>query len=132
MSNRIILLSHGDFAEGLLNSAKMIIGELHNVDVVSLKTEMSSDDFEKSVVSILPVTEENILCFVDMFGGTPCNVATILSKEHNVHIVSGVNLPTFIQSYLNIDKPIKELIEIANQTHKESFVYVNELIEKGR
>ena len=38
-----------------------------------------------------------MLVLVDMFGGTPCNVAMTFLEEGKVEIVTGVNLPMVVR-----------------------------------
>ncbi|EOH89323.1 mannose/fructose/sorbose PTS transporter subunit IIB [Enterococcus villorum] len=99
----IILASHGQFAEGILQSGSMIFGEQENVKAVILKPSEGPDDLraklEEAVASF--DNQEEVLFLVDLWGGTPFNQANTLFEEHKDKwaIVSGLNLPMLIEAY---------------------------------
>ena len=45
----IIIASHGEFAEGILQSATMIVGEQENVAAVVLQPSEGPDDIRKKI-----------------------------------------------------------------------------------
>ena len=87
----IIVGTHGHFGEELVKSAELITGKMEGVRTLSLLPEMSFEDFMKNAEEVLSTTEKPYVVLVDLFGGTPCNVLTVLSKKYNYDIVSGVN-----------------------------------------
>ena len=123
----IIVGTHGHFGEELVKSAELITGKMEGVRTLSLLPEMSFEDFMKNA-------EKPYVVLVDLFGGTPCNVLTVLSKKYNYDIVSGVNLPMLIDLYvktlsmedseIDTDKLAEECID----TLKESGVHTNKQV----
>lgn len=98
----IILASHGDFAEGILQSGAMIFGEQENVKAVTLHPSDSPDDLKVRMIAAIESFDdkEQIIFLVDLWGGTPFNQANNLCGEHpNWAIVSGLNLPMLIEAY---------------------------------
>lgn len=99
----IILASHGDFAEGILQSGSMIFGEQENVKAVTLHPSESPDDLKAKMKAAISTfnNQEQVLFLVDLWGGTPFNQASNLCGEHagNWVIVSGLNLPMLIEAY---------------------------------
>ena len=99
----IILASHGQFAEGILQSGSMIFGEQENVKAVILKPSEGPDDLraklEEAVASF--DNQDEVLFLVDLWGGTPFNQSNTLFEEHKDKwaIVSGLNLPLLIEAY---------------------------------
>lgn len=94
----LILISHGEFAEGLLETAEMILGKIDNAQTVCLYPHEGSEDFQQKFEQALERTEKPVvLC--DIMGGTPCNVAMrFLPKLTGLY--SGMNLPMVI-SYVS-------------------------------
>ena len=98
-----ILASHGQFAEGILQSGSMIFGEQENVKAVILKPSEGPDDLraklEEAVASF--DNQDEVLFLVDLWGGTPFNQSNTLFEEHKDKwaIVSGLNLPMLIEAY---------------------------------
>ncbi len=99
----IILASHGDFANGILQSGSMIFGKQDNVKAVTLSPDEGPDDIKakmEKAIATLDRTDE-VLFLVDLFGGTPFNQASLLVNERGPKwsIVAGLNLPMLIEAY---------------------------------
>lgn len=125
MSNQLIICTHGEFGKEMIRSAEMIVGKLEGVYSFSLKMGMQPMDFRQQVVDLIEAhPEDQFLCLVDLFGGTPCNMATSINKE-NLEIVSGLNLAMLIETYSLLQTTsIQALKDIAIQTLLNSGVDV--------
>ena len=98
----IILATHGEFAEGILQSGTMIFGEQENVKAVTLHPSDSPESLKERMLSAIATfdNQNEILFLVDLWGGTPFNQANTLCGEHpNWAIVAGLNLPMLIEAY---------------------------------
>ncbi|OOH91813.1 PTS sugar transporter subunit IIA [Pasteurellaceae bacterium 15-036681] len=95
----LILISHGEFAEGLLETAEMILGEIPNAQTVCLYPHEGSDDFKLKFEQALAKADGEIVVFCDIMGGTPCNVAMRFLPQL-AGLYSGMNLPMVI-SYVS-------------------------------
>lgn len=99
----IILASHGEFANGILQSASMIFGEQDNVQSVTLKSSEGPGDIRRKMEEAIASFEndEEVLFLVDLWGGTPFNQASALITEHGDKwaMVAGLNLPMLIEAY---------------------------------
>lgn len=125
MSNQLIICTHGEFGKEMIRSAEMIVGKLEGVYSFSLKMGMQPMDFRQQVVDLIEaLPEDQFLCLVDLFGGTPCNMVTSINKE-NLEIVSGFNLAMLIETYSLLQTTsIQALKDIAIQTLLNSGVDV--------
>ncbi len=118
----IILASHGEFANGILQSATMIFGEQENVKAVILLPGEGPDDLRKKLEDAISSfdNQDEILFLVDLWGGTPFNQASGLVDGHDGKwlVVSGLNLPMVIGAYgarLTADTAQEVLEEILNE-----------------
>ncbi|WP_337017928.1 mannose/fructose/sorbose PTS transporter subunit IIA [Oceanobacillus massiliensis] len=99
----IIIASHGEFANGILQSGEMIFGEQENVKAVTLMPSEGPDDvrakMEEAIASF--DNQDEVLFLVDLWGGTPFNQASSLMEEHQDKwaIVAGLNLAMLIESF---------------------------------
>lgn len=131
----IVIGTHGRFGEELVNSARMIAGALENVECCSLLPEYSFEDYMKLVDETMAKKEGLTIVLVDLYGGTPCNVFTVMSKKYHYQVLTGLNLPILIDLYLKLanmvetDVTIEKIIEESMQTHKESCVHTNKQLE---
>ena len=98
-----ILASHGEFANGILQSGSMIFGEQENVKAVTLMPSEGPDDIKAKMQEAIATfdDQEEVLFLVDLWGGTPFNQANSLFEAHKDKwaIVAGMNLPMVIEAY---------------------------------
>ncbi|MCU9613445.1 mannose/fructose/sorbose PTS transporter subunit IIA [Caldibacillus lycopersici] len=99
----IIIASHGEFANGILQSGAMIFGEQENVKAVTLMPSEGPDDVKAKMKEAIASfdNQDEVLFLVDLWGGTPFNQANSLMEDHKDKwaIVSGMNLPMLIEAY---------------------------------
>ncbi|BAC15331.1 mannose/fructose/sorbose PTS transporter subunit IIA [Oceanobacillus iheyensis] len=99
----IIIATHGEFAEGILQSGEMIFGKQENVEAVTLMPSEGPDDvrakMEKAIASF--DNQDEVLFLVDLWGGTPFNQASSLMEAHQDKwaIVAGLNLAMLIEAF---------------------------------
>lgn len=100
----LIIMTHGNLAEGLIHSAGMIVGELKNTYAVCVQPQMSLEMVQEQFRAIAGSrkAEEHLFVMVDILSGTPCNAALAMRQElENYTILSGVNLAMVIQFVLD-------------------------------
>ncbi|WP_163654592.1 mannose/fructose/sorbose PTS transporter subunit IIA [Listeria sp. PSOL-1] len=99
----IILATHGEFAEGILQSGSMIFGEQENVKAITLMPSEGPDNVKAKMEEAIAGfdNQDEVLFLVDLWGGTPFNQANNLFEEHKDKwaIVAGLNLPMLIEAY---------------------------------
>ncbi|MCS7227634.1 MAG: PTS sugar transporter subunit IIA [Endomicrobia bacterium] len=134
----IVIITHGQMAEGLKQTLFSIIGEKENVVSIPVSTEFTLDTLCNKVIEIIDnLNVEYVVIFTDMFGGTPCNVSLMVCKKRkNIHIISGVNLYMLIsainlrQQYENCEKiNIDEYINRIIDEGKKCIVYVSQVFK---
>ena len=119
---RIVVCTHGSFGEEIIKSAEMIIGPMENVDVFSLKPGRDPFEYREEIREFLDNhLEDEFLCFVDLFGGTPSNTLAALSNRENFEIISGLNLAMLIEVYSQREfKTLEELKQLAFETYNNA------------
>ncbi|EUJ43963.1 mannose/fructose/sorbose PTS transporter subunit IIA [Paenilisteria rocourtiae] len=99
----IILATHGEFAEGILQSGTMIFGEQENVKAITLMPSEGPDDIRAKMEAAIASfdSQDEVLFLVDLWGGTPFNQANGLYEDHKDKwaIVAGLNLPMLIEAF---------------------------------
>ena len=131
---KIVLASHGKFSEELYKSGSMIIGEQEHVKTVTFVPgeglEDLSDKFENVITGL--GKENEFLLLVDLFGGSPFNVASrIAISSDNYELVTGMNLPMYLELVGNAeDISLSEAVEIASTSGKAGVVVYSKNIEE--
>lgn len=117
----LLICTHGRFGEELLCSAEMIIGPMADVYAVSLLPGTPPEKFKHLIEEIVKTMDGEIICLVDLFGGTPCSSTAMLSNTYPLHIISGLNLPMLLEMYMRKDlMDVEELISTGVHALKES------------
>lgn len=97
---KIVIATHGNLGEGLLESYNMIAGETSSIHVVKL-TESGIGEFKENLHNTLDelTATEKVLVLCDLKGGTPYNESFMysLEKPGKIEVVTGVNLPMLIE-----------------------------------
>src|SRR5699024_10055888 len=131
----IILASHGEFAEGILHSSTMIVGEQDNMKAVSITPSEVPDEREvklKDVVYTID-NQDEVLFLVDLWGGTTLNQTNLLWEENNEKwaVVSGLNLTMLIEalaSRLSVDSA-HQIAKSISTTAKDGIKGMPETLE---
>ena len=101
----VVVVTHGQLATELVNSAEMIVGDLPHFAAVSIgwheDVEQAREHIERAierVAATAPGDGEDpcVLVLTDMFGGTPANLGVTFVSA-NVEVITGVNLPMLIK-----------------------------------
>lgn len=127
----IIIATHGKFGEELKNSAEMILGNLENVYSISLLPQQSFEDFMNQADSLLRKMSGTTIALVDLFGGTPSNVLTVLTRKYEHHVIAGLSMPLFIEVYMSKDQQSDtEIMQQFIASAQQAIVYTNQVVEE--
>ncbi|HEV3455825.1 MAG TPA: PTS sugar transporter subunit IIA [Thermoanaerobaculia bacterium] len=90
-----LILTHGGAAGELLAAAQKIAGPLPEFEALGLDWNEPVEKLKGEVSAAVERLDhgQGVLILTDMFGSTPCNVASSFLAEGRVEILSGVNLP---------------------------------------
>ena len=100
MSVGILIITHNNIGEQLLDTARIMLGTCP-LETVSLAIH-SDCDLETSINEAESLVHsldngDGLLVLTDMYGSTPSNIANRLAKRNSVTVISGVNLPMLIR-----------------------------------
>lgn len=100
----ILIVTHGELANGLMDSLSLIMGEQEACQTLGLKHGDDIGEFnEKIQAGICQLdTGDGVLVLVDLFSASPYNQAAMSFnqlKDHHYRLVSGVNLPMIIEAF---------------------------------
>ena len=126
-----IIVSHGKLGEELLNALTIILGEVVNIEAISIGWYDDVEDSKKKINQCLHrVNKKNgVLIFTDMFGGTPSNLSFSFLKDNQVEIITGVNLPMLIK-FISLQKNnnLKEIAKKVVEQGKENIHLASALL----
>lgn len=117
--NGILLISHGNYADELKNSLKMIAGEVDSIYSVGLDFSDGPDEFKEKLQNIEPKLDKysNVIVFSDLLGGSPSNTAFqyFLKKEH-YQFIAGMNFPMVLSTILENTQDPNYIINLGKES----------------
>lgn len=113
----LLIVAHDELAKALINTSKMIYGEVENLEAVSF---VPGEGLEILKDKILKTTEKmdmkcGCIVLLDVFGGTPMNASIMaLGKKEDIDFIHGVNMPMVLEVLaMRESMNVKELADIA-------------------
>jgi PTS system mannose-specific IIA component len=135
----VVVVTHGQLATELVNSAEMIVGDLPHFAAVSIgwhdEVDRAREDIGLAIARVQAIAgggDEStaVLVLTDMFGGTPANLAVTFVTPQ-VEVVTGVNLPMLIK----LARPQKatDLVQLAREMreHGRNAIWVASELLRG-
>ena len=146
----VVVVTHGQLANELVNSAEMIVGDLPHFAAVSIgwhdEVERAREEIGRAIARVQataagagrPAGEPaaadapvGVLVLSDMFGGTPANLAVTFVSS-TVEVITGVNLPMLIK--LARPTPHQDLQSLARdmREHGRNAIWVASELLRGQ
>lgn len=124
----VLLVSHGNFAQGLHSVLNMLAGKgREDILSISLEDGMSVNTLDMNMDKLInKITQEDeVIVFSDIIGGSPLTVTlNVLSRKgllKNTTAYGGMNLPLVLNAVLAKDSMTKEeLSELIIKEAKDS------------
>jgi PTS system ascorbate-specific IIA component len=125
----VLLITHGRYGEDLLASASHVLGRvLLQVGHLEVSIKDEPEALLAAARKLVHGLDDGggVLVMTDMYGATPCNIATQLIADGNIEAVSGVSLPMLVRSLAYRDAPLPKVRDKAIAGGTEGVVFINE------
>ena len=124
---KVIVVSHGSYARGLVDTVQMIAGKQEDLEAFGLESEESVDTLKEKIRQSIEQAsqEEEILIHTDIFYGSPFNTVISLMPEYDLYHVTGINLPLMMEVIMgrisgkHAEEICKELLKAAPDTVRD-------------
>jgi PTS system mannose-specific IIA component len=129
----ILIVGHGRFASGLLSAVQEIMGEVP--DLFALDLDLNDKTSRDTLLRLVESSDRGggVLIFVDLFGGSPSNLAISLLKPRSVEILCGVNLPMVLRAIQLREKlGLPDLVEDLLRSSREQILDPSRLLSFSR
>ena len=95
----VIVVTHGQLANELVNATTAIVGDLPQFVAVSIGWHDNPTGARDAIKEAIDRVQgpAGVLILTDMFGGTPSNLGLTFLETNRVEIITGVNLPMLIK-----------------------------------
>jgi PTS system mannose-specific IIA component len=110
----VVVVTHGQLANELLNATEMIAGELPHFEAVALGWHDDPNAAKDQIAGAIERVRggAGVLILTDMFGGTPSNLGITFLEDQKIEVVTGVNLPMLVK-LASLDAPQLGLLGVA-------------------
>jgi len=131
----IVIVCHGDLADGFVSAAEMILGEVDNVSAVSVDVTQEPEAIQDTIREAIKSVDQNdgVFILTDLFGGTPANVSLSFLEPNRVEIITGINLPLVIKLLKDREKyPMEELKVKLIQSAVKNILNPSDVLNVGK
>lgn len=96
----IVVFTHGSVATGLVETAQTILDDAPGLVAVELAPDLDRQAAWARLDAALAAADTGggVIVLVDMFGGTPSNLAMARLADGDVEVVTGVNLAMVLRA----------------------------------
>ena len=131
----IIIVSHGELANGLVDAMQMITGSQEQVAAISLQESNAPEDLSVRINEILPSIDngDGVLIMVDLYGATTFNASSrlYLELDRKIEVVTGANLPMLVETVVFREgNDLKSVFDCAYQAGRDGIKTLPESIKK--
>ena len=130
----VLIVTHYRLGEEFLQALRLILPEAPTFEAVSVDPTMAVEDVRDGIATGLKSADngDGVLILTDMFGGTPSNMSLSFHDEHQVEVVTGMNLPMLIKlATMRDEKPLVELAAFIKAYGQRNISVASELVPEG-
>ena len=123
----ILLVAHDSLPDSLVKAVTHVLGH-RPPQFETLSVAATDDPFD-----LLPNARERVraldigrgvLIFSDIYGATPCNLATKLANPGHVEVIDGVNLPMLVRAFTYREKGMDTMIKKAISGGRDGVLHI--------
>lgn len=125
----ILVLTHEDLGEHLIRCAMHVVGtEPPQLMHLSVFPQDDPDEVLSNAHELIKQLDsgDGVLVLSDIFGATPCNIASRLVQPGKVECVAGVNLPMLVRALTYRNEPLPVVIEKGLSGGQGGVVHIND------
>ena len=127
-----LIVTHGNLANELVYAARKIEETDVVIEAVPLEwTDTVDEAREKIRLALERIgTDNGVIIFTDMFGGTPSNISLSFLEKDRVEIITGVNLPMIVKfaTLLQDGKDLTALAHVISEKGSKAIRVASELL----
>lgn len=133
---KVIVVSHGSFSKGVVDSVQMLTGEQKDFVAYGLYPEQTVTDLTEKLEEELKNTPEGeeVIFLSDLFHGSPFNAVVSLMKDYKFSHITGINIPLVVSLMLERyeGNSAEEICETILEDAPETIKNVNKLFEENQ
>ncbi len=127
----VVIVTHYRLGDEFLQALRLIVPDAPEFRAVSIDPTQSVDEMRSQISAALDAADQGdgVLVLTDMFGGTPSNISLSFLDEHQVEVVTGLNLPMLIKlATLRETKSLEDLAAFIKEYGQRNISVASELL----
>lgn len=132
----IILVTHGEFATGIVTSLELVYGKPENLETVIIHSSETLKEIIKNIQDKITGFNNSLptVIITDIAGGSTTQAALeILSSNENIYLLTGLSLGLLLEVVLadmtNSNEENKEILREIIENTRQTINFVNDLSE---
>ncbi|MES9995263.1 PTS sugar transporter subunit IIA [Desulfovibrio aminophilus] len=130
----VVLVTHGNFGEALLEAASLVLGPQEGCRAVNMAASAGMEELVEGIKAAVSATDHGagVLVMTDLFGGTPTTLSLSLCKSAALEVITGVNLPMLLKVLQSRNQPLVEISAQAKKAGQQGIVVAGEILRRNR
>jgi PTS system mannose-specific IIA component len=129
----ILVVAHGNLADGLIGAAEQILGPQRALKALTLNPTAADPKAQVKAAAADLESGGGVLALTDLFGGTPSNVAIAACSDHKMEVVTGANLPLLLRALSKREQlPLGDLARAVADYGRQQILTPNQMLEKAQ
>lgn len=126
----IVLVTHGNYGQSLLDAAQSILGRQPGCGAVGVDISLEVGEILANIRETVQKSDlgGGVLILTDMFGGTPTNLSLSLLGTAKLEVMTGVNLPMLLKVMGSRTLPLGRLAQDAKTAGCQGIVVAGDLL----
>lgn len=127
----VVIVTHYRLGDEFLQALRLIVPDAPDFRAVAVEPTQSVEEMRGRIAEALAAADrgDGVLVLTDMFGGTPSNISLSFLDEHQVEVVTGLNLPMLIKlATLRESKSLDELATFIKEYGQRNISVASELL----
>ena len=132
----IVLVTHGEFATGIVTSLELVYGKSENLETVTIHSSETLKEIIKNIQDKITGFNNNLptVIITEIAGGSTTQAALeILSSNENTYLLTGLSLGLLLEVVLadmtDSDEENKEILREIIENTRQTINFVNDLSE---
>jgi len=95
----IVIVTHGHLANEFISALEHVTGKQQQIAAVCIEPDDDMDSMRDIIAENVSLVDdgEGVVIMTDTFGGTPSNLYISVTKNRNIEVLAGINLPALIK-----------------------------------
>ncbi|GLB31236.1 hypothetical protein LAD12857_31590 [Lacrimispora amygdalina] len=133
---QIILVTHGDFAKGILTSVKLVMGETDYIDFVSISAKETIPEITGMIEAKMKNYSRDTITVIisDIAGGSTTRAAMeLMDTKKSIYLITGLNLGLLLEIAMlplcGEEQADRQALKSAVENAKNTMTLVNDLLD---